>query len=459
MRHIFRSTLLAVFLFWLPVACVADTYTVGKGQQYETISAVGSLLKAGDTVQIASDIVDEAVLARHGTSDAPIVIRGKTSVKNGTILRPTVRPALPRQEPRFALVCRGDWYVIEGLDFSGEGTPPDAMVSGLQHSCDNLTIRNCRFHYFAGHAIAGTPGAGNVSIEFCEFDSNGSTSTEFQNRQTVDLFSDQPMALAAVEHCYFHHGTGGNLLNSRFPRNVIRYNWFESPYFVCLYIIDSVSSSDKGPNSPLYPMHSDIVGNVFFQGWSPGVPWSTLRLGGEDRTATGTEGDFNIAHNLFVNTNGGLDPGTAIGVQGNVDKLKLYNNAFLDYGTKEFKLYWRGNVWEGPRTERFRARRGHGEPIISGSNNWVSTKAVGIPEGLARTIRGLDPGFVDLLGCDFRPRKGSPPAGAGLWPLPRGRIVDLVPEYEPQRGIPLDLEPAPRREATPPSIGPFETAE
>jgi hypothetical protein len=32
----------------------------------------------------------------------------------------------------------------------------------------------------------------------------------------------------------------------------------------------------------------------------------------------------------------------------------------------------------------------------------------------------------------------------------------LVPEYEPQRGIALDLKPKPRRNASPPSIGPFE---
>lgn len=49
--------------------------------------------------------------------------------------------------------------------------------------------------------------------------------------------------------------------------------------------------------------------------------------------------------------------------------------------------------------------------------------------------------------------------GAWLWPLPKGRIVELVPEYEPQRGIPVHLEPAPRRKVAPPSIGPFEAIE
>ena len=431
---------------------------VGPTEKYPTISSVSSSLAPGDVVEVTGDVTDKAVLTRHGTWDKPITVRGLARVEKGNILRPRILPADPTVKPRFALVCMGRWYVIEGLEFSGTEAPPNAMVSGIKHSCENLTVRNCYFHHFSAHAIGGTPEAGSITVEFCEFDSNGSSSTPYENRQTVDLFSDIPWARAEMRHCYFHDGTGGNLLNSRFPRNVVRYNWFESAYSNSLYIIDSVSVGVTEQTDPLYPMHSDIVGNVFFQGWSAGVPWSTIRLGGEDSSATGTEGDFNIAHNLFVNTNGGMDPGVAVGVQGNVDNVKLYNNVFLDYGTKEFKLYWRGNVWEGLRTQWFRERRGHGEPILSGSNNWVSTKAVEIPEGLARTIRGLDPRFADLLGFDFRPRKDSPLVGAGLWPLPRGQIVDLVPEYEPQRGIPVDLKARPRRKVTPPSIGPFEAA-
>jgi len=66
---------------------------------------------------------------------------------------------------------------------------------------------------------------------------------------------------------------------------------------------------------------------------------------------------------------------------------------------------------------------------------------------------------VDLVNFDLRPAKDSPLAGAGLWPLPQGRIVELAPEYEPQRGIPVDLKPKPRRKVTPPAIGPFEAVE
>jgi len=34
-----------------------------------------------------------------------------------------------------------------------------------------------------------------------------------------------------------------------------------------------------------------------------------------------------------------------------------------------------------------------------------------------------------------------------------------VPQFEPQRGIPADLKPKPRRKVTPPSVGPFEVEE
>ena len=82
----------------------------------------------------------------------------------------------------------------------------------------------------------------------------------------------------------------------------------------------------------------------------------------------------------------------------------------------------------------------------------------GVAEGFVNTLRGINPHFVDLITFDFRPRKDSPLVGAGLRPLPQGRIVDLAPEYEPQRGVPADLKPKPRRKATPPSVGPFEAA-
>ena len=270
-----------------------------------------------------------------------------------------------------------------------------------------------------------------------------------------------------VEHCYFHDGTGGNLFKSHAPRNVIRYNWFENAYHSAINIVDpydSPTSPRKVPDSPLYPMYTDIVGNVFISGWSPMGGFCHLRIGGEHRWAAGTEGDFNIAHNLFIVTRIPApdepdDEGTLMRVHGNVDNIKLYNNVFLERGTTAGVIYSRGKTWGTPRTRAFQKKRGHGEPIVEGANNWVSIRTIGIPESFIGTLVGRNPLFEDLLNFRFRPQKDSPLVDAGLWPLPMGKVVDLVPEYEPQRGIPADLKPTPRRKVTPPSIGPFEMAQ
>jgi hypothetical protein len=209
----------------------------------------------------------------------------------------------------------------------------------------------------------------------------------------------------------------------------------------------------------LYPAHTDIVGNVFFQGWSPGSDWSILSLGGEDAGAAGTEGDFNIAHNAFVATRHSVDPSVSLFIRGNVDHVRAYNNVFLAYGIPKHKAYERQVPWDSSRTQAFVERRRNGEPLVEESNNWMSERCISVPELFTDALRGLNPGFVDLLNYDFHPRKDSPLAGAGMYPLPGGAVIDLTPEYEPERGIPVDLKPRPRRKVTPPSIGPFEVPE
>jgi hypothetical protein len=146
-------------------------------------------------------------------------------------------------------------------------------------------------------------------------------------------------------------------------------------------------------------------------------------------------------------------------VHGNVDHVRAYNNIFMELGGVGGRVYERGNTWEVPATAAFRAKRGHGEPVLEGANNWISNRSTDIPEGFKDSIRGINPTFVNLLNFDFRPRKDSPLVGAGLSDLPRGQIVDLIPEYEPQRGIPANLTPRPRRKTAAPSIGPFEPSE
>jgi len=439
----------------------AETYRVGPVENHQSVSALVDFLQPGDTVEITGDIVDTFVLSSQGTQTHPVTIKGAVTAQNLRVTRPRI--TIPRGAEH-GLVFRGGCAVLEGLEITGALGDNFQSGSALWHACDNLVIRNCYIHHNRQGIFGDSYSSGSTLIEFSEFDSNGGLPQKVTMMHSVYLNSTREGARMVVQFSYFHNGVDGILLKTRYPRNVIRYNWFESPFHSCVSIVDGLAASEAPGSQDLHPLHSDIVGNVFFQGWSPGPRYATLRLGGEEEGACGTEGDFHIAHNLFVTTRRtpALLPDDEIvhmRVNGNVDHICLYNNVFLEYGVSGAAVYSRGRTWDTPRTRAFVKRRGHGERIVEGANNWVSVKTIGIPEGLVNTFRGINPHFVDLLNFDFRPAKDSPLAGAGLWPLPRGRIVELAPEYEPRRGIAADPTPRPRRKVTPPSIGPFEVPE
>ena len=446
-------------------AAGATVYRVGPGEVHATVSEVAERLEPGDVVEVTGDITDSFVLSRHGRHDAPITVRGAVRAVDGRLVRPAV---ILNNRDTHGITVTGDWNVIEGLDISGASSTSWIEGTAIFYKCRNLLIRNCRIHHCRQGVLGHYIETGHITIEFSEFEANGGRAAHGSEMHSLYLRSAAPGAVATVEHCWFHDATGGNFLKSRYPRNVIRYNWFESPFYTAVYITDFLTLDDESrqlAHGSLYPMHSDIVGNVFFQGWSPGDRFALMRLGGEREEAAGTEGDFHVAHNLFVTTRRALpgvpdDSGTHMRVSGNVESVRLYNNVFMEMGVESSALFSRGAVWENvPATAAFRQRRGHGEPIVEGANNWASVKATLVPDEPAGTLRGVNPMFRDFLNLDFRPAKDSPLAGAGLWPLPQGRIVELVPEYEPQRGIPADLTPTPRRKVSPPSVGPFEALE
>jgi len=430
-------------------------YRVGPGEEYRTVSEIAERLQPGETVEITGDISDDFVLTHHGTREKPIIIRGRVRIVNGRIIRPKVKTNVGTGH---AIICRGDWNVLEGLTITGATSDEWEEGTAILQESDNLVIRNCRI---TGNkqGMYTWGDSGSTLIEFCEFESNGGVSTKESIMHSVYASPRRPGSLLTVRHCFFHDATGGTYVKSRSPRNVIAYNWFENQSVAAIYLVDS-SESREEKSSALYPMHSDIVGNAFLSSTAPGQPkWKTLHLGAESQDAAGTEGEFNIAHNLFLVSSDSTDPSAPVLVNGNVDRVRLYNNIFMGLGAAFFNPYERGGVWEAPRSADFVRVRGSGEPILEGAHNWVSSRALQVPDFMRSTIVGPNPLFEDGFGFNYRPRKDSPLCAAGLWPLPKGQIIDLAPEYEPQRGIPPDLKPRLRRKLTPPSIGPFEATE
>jgi hypothetical protein len=443
--------LLAVMLLCPARAAI---YHVDSGGQYTRVSDVASKLKPGDIVEVSCDSTDSFAIEIDGTWDKPIIIRGRTSTIGSTSRRPSISLSNGGQKPGIALA--GNWLVLEGFDISGASLLSKKSSAAVHLAGSNLTVRNCRIH---GNGIAidsSYMDSGDILVEFCEFFANCGRN----DSRTVYLNSAKPGAKAVVRFCYFHDTGAGPALKTSFPRNIVMYNWFENLYADAVRAINCEEATTLAPSSSgvcaWYPAHTDILGNVFIQGWSPGRAWAILKLGAEGPETPGTEGDFSIAHNLFIATNNGSEPTVAMCAVGAVDHVRAYNNVFVPYGTRGISVYSRGTTWETPRTKAFMERRGTQDPVVEGANNWLIRNISALPVGFSFDRGVTNPGFVDMLNGDYRPRKDSPLAGAGLWPLPKGRIIDLVPEYEPQRGIPADLKPKPRRKVTPPSIGPFE---
>lgn len=417
------------------------TWRVGPGEANAKVSDVAGSLEPGDVVEVTGDSEDCIELSRSGYFDRPITIRGITTVENGRIVRPRITLS---GDPSVGISVTGDYVVLEGLDLT---IADETVRYAVRLEGAGFQMRNCRVHH-CREGVMAWAARGDALFEFCEFDSNGAGA-----RGSLYLASNAPGAKLTIQHCWFHDDMGGFFLKSRYPRNIIRYNWFENQFHSAMKFINEYGQGRPTPaESGMRPMHSDIVGNVFIQGSGPGAPYDILQLGGEEPASAGTEGDFNIAHNLFVFTRGDA---VGVRVHGNVDNLRLYNNAFLEYGVAGCRVYERGAVFESPATEAFKRRRGTGEPTITGENNWVSTRTSGIPPELTGTLTGVNPLFVDLVNFDFRPRPLSQLAGAGA-PVPSGAAVELAPEFEPRQGIPANLEPSVRRQVAPQAVGPFE---
>lgn len=461
-KSFFSPRITFVVFALLCQGAVADTYRVGPGEEYEKVSGITGKLEAGDVVEITGDITDKLTLTAHGTYDSPITIRGVARVEEGRIVRPRlIGDRVGAAEA--VITCRGNYNTIEGLDIQ---VSPGGLVTDsacILIGADGDLVRNCRMSWSWYGLMTDGGSSGDVTVEFCDFDSVYRP-LGFKYWATTG----RQIACATVQHCYIHDCTGGyTMLRSEYPRTVVRYNWFENASNKAMSLVGP--SFNEGRQEPdvahLWPAHADIVGNVFFHGISPDGTHAILTIGAEPPSCPkGPQGDFNIAHNLFVRTENGWDAelSSHILMLPNVDNVKLYNNVFLDYASVASSVYntaWLRDSLGGTAEEEFTARR-NGNPyaVITGSHNWISEGAGGVAEELDSSVQATNPRMVSLLEKDYRPRPDSPLASGGLADLPKGRIIDLVAEYEPVRGIPVDLAPTARVKADPPSIGPFEPA-
>lgn len=422
---ILRAVLAAAPL--LPVS--AAVYEVGPSRADKQLTAVASRLNPGDTVKVDGGSTYGAVtLTRSGTRERPIVIQGLFGADGARALL---------SGGTNTLHLRAGWHVVEGLEITG-GSSRCVFHEGADNLLRNVVVRDCPKQGILG----ADQGSGNFTLELSEVYRCGGGDRDHQIYMTTDQVA-HPGSVFRLQHCYIHDANGGNNVKSRSERNEIRYNWIEGGYYHELELIgpDPGGVSD-GWTPRLEREDSDVVGNVFRKRRTAAgndSNFAVFRVGGD---GTGeSHGRYRFVNNTVI-----AGTGAVFRCFDSLESVELHNNVFHRPGGG-LNL---SRVVEADWTA--------GQPTFAGSNNWITTGATNVPAGLAGTLTGTDPGFLDFARRDLRPAAASPLRNAAN-PSPLGSLPFPDPHFPPAFGPPTGVHgaaPLPRPQAGALDIGAYE---
>jgi hypothetical protein len=355
---------------------------------------------------------------RSGTPTRPITLRG--------VSRGGRRPVLDGSRVN---VDRGllyfppethDW-VVENLELRnarGSGRPGDAFSNNAATAYilgTNITFRGCYSHH-NDNGWFSTHEAVNTILEGCETAYNGKP-PDAEGNATHNHYVNSRSLI--VRYCFIHHSTDGQNFKSRCDHAILAYNWIEEDGNYSVEV-----ASGNGRNT-LW------IGNVIVKRGSPG---GQRRLLGVGDGTEGARGTLTLIHNTLVT----CQPADLFlfGHPSAATDLLVFNNIFSGPGRTLFD-------WNGSGR-------------IQGAGNFLRT-GLAAPAGLAGSIVGDAPGFVDPAAGDFRLRADSACRDAGVSdPRSRdeaGTLVHTVPTHQPRRRSPGAPE---RRAGGKLDIGAFE---
>jgi len=395
-------TVAMVAMFALSRSAAAKVYKVSDLDTLQTLCA--ETAEPGDVIEIqpGTYYLDRSHIpvTRSGEPGNPIIIRGL--VKEGK------RPAIDASRVN---VKRGIFrteqithdVVFEDLELRNAWGArfPDrdrygTNAGAIYFQGKNLTARRVHSHHnedgwFAIHA------ADNILIENCEIGHNG---TQYKGRHNATHNFYFCAERQVIRNSYIHHSTEAQNFKSRGHNTILAYNWIEEDAGYST----EVASGNEG--------NTLWIGNVIIKRTEQGRPQRRI-LGVGDGTGV-AKGRLTMINNTIIST--------------------LPNDLYLfteKSSTCDVVLI--NNVFAGPST-RFLEHNGQGR--ITGTNNWLQ-KEMNVPEGVTDSIFGDDPGFVDLAGHDFRPRRGSPLIDASH-PFPEYLNAEqglerVLPTHEPSR--------------------------
>lgn len=208
----YKGTIMKILLLLITIIlsltpCSATIWNVGQARQYTKPSAVSSLVRDGDTVQIDAGIYPEDV-ARWTANDLLLTgVGGMAHLKsNGK-----------SWGSKAIWVIGGKNTTVAYIEFS-ECAVPDANGAGIRLEAADLTVQYCYFHDNQNGILAGDSPESNIVIEYSEFARNGAG-----DGQSHNLYINHVQTLT-FRYNYSHHAVVGHELKSRAYSNYILYN-------------------------------------------------------------------------------------------------------------------------------------------------------------------------------------------------------------------------------------------
>jgi hypothetical protein len=328
----------------------------------------------------------------------------------------------------------GDHYRFERFEIAGGSSRE--LLRGLYNVADGTVIRDTLVRDCPLDGIAGSDRSGSLTLERVEVRGCGQGSRHHAIYVGSD-HSRHPGTVFRMLGCHVHDGNGGNLVKSRVARTEILFCRIEGSAFYELDLIGGDPDAQDPAADRAVKESADLIGNLIAS--KAGSSGAMVRLGSD---GTGpSEGFYRFAHNTFV-ANGGA--GAILQVRGAIGGIVFANNAV-------FRPAGRGNFWTVPPGKKQRG-------TMEAAGNWISDSVGRLPEALAGSLRGGEPGFEPSPPGSCRPGANSPlkenaaPATA----------IGIPPGFAPLAGPPA-LEPpgggeapAPRPAVGRPDIGAFE---
>jgi hypothetical protein len=331
----------------------ANVVRVGPGRALQTVAEAADVAQDGDVVEIDAGLYPGDVAVWYQDN---LTLRGVGGYAH-------LRADGQYVQGKGIWVIAGNDVVVENIEFS-EVTVPDQNGAGIRADGFNLTVCNGYFHD-SEEGILG--GAGNVLVEYSEFDNNGYGDGFSHNMYILDA------DVFTIRYTYTHHARIGHNIKTRARENYVLYNRImDEADGTASYAVDI-------PNGGL----SFLIGNLIQQG--PNTDNFALVNYGTEGLSGGRTHEFYVINNTMVDDRGG---GVFIQAAGGTSLIQVQNNILVGNGS-----------------------------IVSGSSGTYTTN-----------LQTNSPGLVDIANYDYRITATSPARDAGT---PAGSVggFDLTPRF------------------------------